>query len=216
MRLARRKNGLVIILALSALSSLTAAASLRERAARAYREQRYAEAVALLRQAVAQEPEAIELWNNLGCALYQQGDYQQAAESYTRALTLASHDRVRAGLLYNLGNARLRAGLIDQAIEDYKASLRLLPGHEAAKFNLEIALRRRQQNNRASGAPMPLNRQPPASRSSPQTHPPSSLGAQAQMTREQAERILDALRQYERIDRQRRTSSGRPPSKRDW
>ncbi len=216
MRLALRKNGLVIILALSAPISLTAAATLRERAARAYREQRYAEAVVLLRQAVAQEPEAVELWNNLGCAFYQQGDYQQAAESYARALTLTNHDQVRAALLYNLGNARLRAGLIDQAIEDYKASLRLFPRHAAAKFNLEIALRRRQQNNPASGAapPTPPNRQQPASRSSPQTHLPSSLGAQAQMTREQAERILDALRQYERIDRH--ISSRRPSSNRDW
>ena len=43
---------------------------------------------------------------------------------------------------YNLGNAQLAAGAPAKAIEAYEQALRLDPGDAAAKFNLEVALRR--------------------------------------------------------------------------
>jgi len=220
-----RQTGAALALTLVALLSLAAADDLRERAAKAYREHHYDEAVALLRQAVAREPEAFDLWSNLGSALYEQGDYQQAAEMYRRALALSRETEVRARLFYNLGNAQFRAGESDSAIESYKAALRLAPDDQEAKFNLEIALRRRQppQDNKAGAAASPSHssQQPFNPQTQAQPDSSSSSGSQSaqgppRMTREQAERLLDALRQYERVGRQRRPPAERSQSERDW
>ena len=43
---------------------------------------------------------------------------------------------------FNLGNALLAGGDPARAIESYKKTLRAVPDHQAAKFNLELALRR--------------------------------------------------------------------------
>ncbi len=43
---------------------------------------------------------------------------------------------------YNLGNAQLAAGAPAKAVEAFEQTLRLDPGNAAAKFNLEVALRR--------------------------------------------------------------------------
>jgi Ca-activated chloride channel family protein len=43
---------------------------------------------------------------------------------------------------YNLGNAQLAAGAPAKAVEAYEQALRLDPANAAAKFNLEVALRR--------------------------------------------------------------------------
>ncbi len=48
--------------------------------------------------------------------------------------------------LYNLGNAYLAAGDASNAVESYQAALRLQPGHQAAKHNLELALEEQRKN----------------------------------------------------------------------
>jgi Ca-activated chloride channel homolog len=62
---------------------------------------------------------------------------EQAAEGAGADLSTAAH--------YNLGNARLAAGDAAGAVEAYKTVLRAEPGNLNAKFNLELALRKEQQ-----------------------------------------------------------------------
>lgn len=69
---------------------------------------------------------------------------EQAAEAAPPALAPAAW--------YNLGNARLAAGDPAAAVEAYKQSLLRHPADAAAKHNLEIALREREQQKlRAQG-----------------------------------------------------------------
>ena len=67
-----------------------------------------------------------------------------------RAAEAAAKDPAAQGLqpeaLYNLGNAYLAAGDASNAAESYRAALRLQPAHQAAKHNLELALREQQKN----------------------------------------------------------------------
>ena len=87
---------------------------------------------------------------NAGNALYRQKHYDQAAGRWRGTLGEA---RFRERSAYNLGNAAVRSAedatgpakdsLLDAAVAAYEDALRLDPRDRDAKWNLEIALRRR-------------------------------------------------------------------------
>lgn len=69
-----------------------------------------------------------------GVAQYRAGDYQGAAQSFS-----ASSDDKGSKVHYNLGNAQLMSGQIEEAIKTYEALLKDNPAHEDARHNLDIA-----------------------------------------------------------------------------
>jgi Ca-activated chloride channel family protein len=85
-----------------------------------------------------------------GNALYRQKHYQDAAARWRAAST---DRRLRQRSAYNQGNAAVRAAedatggekdsLLDGAVAAFEEALRLDPADQDAKWNLEIALRRR-------------------------------------------------------------------------
>jgi tetratricopeptide (TPR) repeat protein len=93
-----------------------------------------------------------------GNALYRLRRYDEAARSFREA---AGVSRLRQKSYYNLGNAYVRAAeeaaepdqLLRQAIAAYEEALRLAPKDSAAKWNLEIALRRRGEDRESGGSP---------------------------------------------------------------
>ncbi|HVS03882.1 MAG TPA: tetratricopeptide repeat protein [Thermoanaerobaculia bacterium] len=56
-----------------------------------------------------------------------------------------------ADAFYNLGNAHRQLGDLATAVAAYEESLRRDPGHQAAKHNLELALRQQQSANGGGG-----------------------------------------------------------------
>lgn len=84
-----------------------------------------------------------------GVAQYRAGDYQGAAQSFSQSNTPKIREKAR----YNLGNAQLMGGQIEEAVKTYEALLKDNPDHEDAKYNLEIAKKlleqqKQQQQNR--------------------------------------------------------------------
>lgn len=84
-----------------------------------------------------------------GVAQYRAGDYQGAAQSFSQSNT----PEIRKKAHYNLGNAQLMGGQIEEAVKTYEALLKDDPDHEDAKYNLEIAKKlleqqKQQQQNR--------------------------------------------------------------------
>lgn len=67
-------------------------------------------------------------------AAYVKGDYQQAAECYTKLLKVGKS----AELYYNLGNCEYRLGNITQSIIAYERALRLNPGDSDTRYNLQF------------------------------------------------------------------------------
>jgi len=78
-----------------------------------------------------------------GSALYRSGDYESAAEAFTRA------DVPQAG--YNRGNALARAGKLEEALEAYNHVLAEQPGHEDARFNRDLVKQLLEQQQDQSG-----------------------------------------------------------------
>ncbi len=68
-------------------------------------------------------------------ALYQGGQYQQAAEKYEQIV-----DSIQNGAVYyNLGNAYFRLGNRGKAILNYERAKRLMPRDKDTNFNLKVA-----------------------------------------------------------------------------
>jgi Ca-activated chloride channel family protein len=76
-----------------------------------------------------------------GVAAYRAGAYDKAAILFKAAARKNNLDA-----LYNLGNAQLMQGQINDAIADYEAVLKQRPGDADARHNLDIALKMPAQN----------------------------------------------------------------------
>lgn len=70
-----------------------------------------------------------------GVAQYRAGDYHGAAQSFAQINEPSAQGKAR----YNLGNAQLKGGQIEEAIKTYEDLLKDKPEHEDAKYNQEIA-----------------------------------------------------------------------------
>lgn len=92
-----------------------------------------------------------EIEYDRGTALLRQGKTAEAIEALRRAA-----DRADAPLasqaLQNVGGALDAAGDRDGAIRAFADALQRDPSNEAARFNLEVLLRRRSQERRSGGA----------------------------------------------------------------
>jgi tetratricopeptide (TPR) repeat protein len=160
-------------LVLSVASGLTIAPFLRDtnsraaakRALASYAKRDYAGAVGGFRTADAIDRTPLRDFN-LGTAEVAAGLREEGAAALARAMR---DPRFREAALFNRGNAALDANAFDYAIRDYTAALRLAPNDAAAKRNLEIALKKKaQQDQQQSGGkgaqqtPTPQPKEPPA------------------------------------------------------
>lgn len=85
--------------------------------------------------AYSQSQSTLEASYRRADALYQSGQYQQAAEKYEQIA-----DSIQNGAVYyNLGNAYFRLGHRGKAILNYERAKRLIPRDKDTNFNLKIA-----------------------------------------------------------------------------
>jgi tetratricopeptide (TPR) repeat protein len=82
--------------------------------------------------AFAQSPEQAFQRGN---ALYQQGKFAEAASVYEEIIKSGS---VSGELLFNLGNAYHKTGNLGKAILQYERALRLMPGDDDLRHNLQL------------------------------------------------------------------------------
>jgi Ca-activated chloride channel homolog len=220
-----------------------------ERGNRLYREGRYEEAVEAYRRALDSGRPSTQLHYNLGTALLALGNYPEA-EQHLQAALRDVNPELRHRAYYNLGNRFLEEGrgvsdlqqqgrLLDGAIEAYRRALRLAPGDVEAKWNLELALRERDENREQQSLPQQPDPQAGdggeddreqqeaegggtggASGQSPAGagRDPGAATEQQPMSREEADRILRAIEQDERdLARERlRRGQREVPVLRDW
>lgn len=82
---------------------------------------------------------------NLGTAVYQEKNYEEAAGIYSGLGEKKLDKPVKAGAFHNLGNALLEAGQFEKSIEAYKQALVNNPADMDSKYNLEYARMKLQQ-----------------------------------------------------------------------
>ena len=86
-----------------------------------------------------------ELAYNLANTFYQQKKYQEALQELEKAIA-TGNSSLNEKILFNRGNTFFQMGKYQEAIESYKQTLELDPGDKEAKHNLELALKKLQEN----------------------------------------------------------------------
>lgn len=219
---------LALVLAASLLAPFGGTAHRKtEEGNRHLAEESYDEALAAYTEAQVHAPDAPQLYYDVGNVLYRQGDFEGAAEAYTRALLEGPPDLAPLAA-YNLGNARFRQQEYQDAVAAYRRALEAQPADRDAKRNLELALRElekqqqqqqqqpqqdgqdqqpqdqpQQQGSEGGGDEEQQQQQPdqPGERPNepPQNAPQTTERDEAgSMTPEQAARLLDGLAEEER------------------
>ncbi len=166
---------------------------------------RYEEALQAFQLELQSHPDSIRALTNLGCTLHRLGKYDEAMTAFQKAIDTKAEPAAKARAYYNLGNLHYSLQRRKEAIEAYKAALRLNSRDSLAKYNLEIALKERPPQ-----PPSPSNSPSPQSSSAP----PSP-----QMSQSEADQILEAARQNERgpaFKGNRQNNYFNTMVKRDW
>ena len=104
-----------------------------------YQAGRLAEADALCRQILAQQPNNAEALHQLGQAAYQMGNHEFALDVIRKAIALRPD---RPGYYNDLGNVQVALGQNAEGIESYRTVIRALPESPEAHENLALALLR--------------------------------------------------------------------------
>lgn len=106
-----------------------------------YRSQgRYQEAIDSIKAALNLHPGFPSALNNLGIIYMDMNRYQDSMEQFKKSIDLAPGFTPAYN---NMGNLMLKQGNVDQAIAFYSMALEIDPSYEDAKFNLQLALRRK-------------------------------------------------------------------------
>jgi len=100
------------------------------------------EAIHHYREALRMDPKLAGVHENLGKALYRQGEIEEAVQSFRRAVSLRPD---LPGPHFGLGLVLAKRDRFDEAIREYREVLRLQPGYPEARRALEDALAKQQR-----------------------------------------------------------------------
>jgi len=122
-----------------------------------YRQGRFSQAEKIYADEDMNRPKDIRFRYNRGCSAYQNGDYQAATAAFSSVLSRANDDGTRFRAVYNLGNTAFKQGDLASAINYYKQAILYDPNSADALHNLELALRKqeeqkKQEQNQQKGA----------------------------------------------------------------
>lgn len=206
----------------------------------------FTEAEINFKKGVEKAPDSFIANFNHGDALYKQERYDEAISSYKAALGDASDDIRRAKVHHNIGNSLLKSNKIQESIDSYKTALKHNPDDADTKYNLSYALsllnnqdqnqkQDKNQDNQNKNDQNQQNRdqnqdqdqqkneqqqnQPqPKDQESQQDNLRQPQNQQAKISKEDAERILEALRNNEKdLQKELRKKTGRPvKTDKDW
>ncbi len=217
------------------------------KANQAYENGNYEEAAELYRAAIAEDPENPKLHFNLGNALAKMGNAEQAEAAYSRYKSLVENPADESMADYNTGKMLTDMEQYDQALNYFREALRNNPDDEDARHNYELALRKQQeqQENEQQQSDSDQNQdqeneenqnsqndqnqqnqdQNQPQNDSQQQNPQDQQGEDQQqpipidMTEEEAENILDALKQLERElleNRKKESTQAQSGNEKDW
>ena len=99
-------------------------------------------------KAVAKLPGEAGVHLDRGSALYGLSRFDEARQEFLRATEGGQDPALKGTAFRNLGNALSKLDKHKEAVEAYKRALTLRPDDKAAKWNLEIALRKQKEEEK--------------------------------------------------------------------
>ncbi|UCC11502.1 MAG: tetratricopeptide repeat protein [candidate division WOR-3 bacterium] len=204
----RRPN--IVLLMVLCLSLMTIAfadvgESMR-RGNRLYSDGKYDEALLSYQDALVQEPDNPKIHYNIGRALYKMERYDEAISEFELGL-LEKDEKFQANTFYNIGNCQYKKGQLDAAIHTYKTSLLIDHTDIPTKQNLEFCLKIKEQ----------MENQPQSDSTGQQQPQPQTQPQKTEISKEEAERILQAMQSREKENQKKAREPEKPERvEKDW
>lgn len=213
LRLAPASAALLLAFPLAAAGD--SAASAVAEGNRQYAGGKYDEAILNYQKALQELPESPQVFFNLGAAEYQKKNYEQAGKLFGRSIAL-SDSALQAQAAYNLGGTLYREGKLIESLAAFKKAIEIDPRDADAKFNYEFVSLKLKEQEQKPPPPKPEEQQDqkkpeeqkqdeqsaaPQPSPSPAVSPPPPEPRQ-EMNRDEAERMLDALKAEEEEQRE--------------
>ena len=180
-----------------------------------YKNKQYSDAEAEYRKSLEKDKSLMQGEYNLGNAVYKQKRFDEAVENYQQALSKTKDAKIQSKLYYNMGNSYFDAKKYQESIQSYKNSLKLNPSDDDAKYNLAYAMRmlkqqqqqKKQQNknqnqknkqDKNKDQQQKNDQQQQKNNQQRQQQQQNLADQQKRMSREDAKRILEAIRNDEK------------------
>lgn len=180
---------------------------------RLYRRQQFAKSEVEYRKAIARDAENPQAIYNLGCALMQQQKDSAAIVQYERAGKLEANKIRKAKVYHNIGVICQGHQMYGEAIKAYEEALRNNPNDNETRYNLALCKRQNKQQNKGGGGKdnKKKNDQDKQKQDQKQQNKDKDKNKdqqkqqqpQEQMSKENAEQLLNAAVQEEKATQQR-------------
>ena len=113
-----------------------------------YEKGKYSDAETSYRKALEKNSSSYPGNYNLGSSLYRQKKYDEAIQQYQQSIDKTDDPAEKAQTYHNMGNSLLQAQKYEESIAAYKQSLKLNPADQDTRYNLAYAqtmLKKQQQ-----------------------------------------------------------------------
>jgi Ca-activated chloride channel family protein len=207
---------------------------------RAYKDGEFSNAEVQFRKAEDINQESFEAEFNTGAALYGQEKYVETAKQYE---SLAEQSKDVAGddpetvahIWHNMGNSLLEAQQYAPSIEAYKNSLRLNPEDQDSKYNLAYAKQKlkeqeqdgeneqkdqQEQEKQQNEEDQEKKQDNPDQQQEQDEQKQEQQPAPREISKEDAERILQAIQQQEKVVKEKvdkeKAAAAKVKTEKDW
>ena len=174
---------------------------------REYANEKFSDSEISYRKALDKNNASADAVFNTGNALYKQKKFEDAGKQFESNYQMNDDLQKKSASLYNLGNSFLLSDKLQESIEAYKRSLKLDPDNMHAKYNLAYAqdlLKQQQQqqqqnkdqdkeNKNNQDQQQQDNEKDQQNKNEDQQQQQQQQAQEQQISKEDAERILNAL-----------------------
>lgn len=214
------RNTLLLIMLLLAFQSATAQTDrkLIRQGNRQFRNQHYEEAEATYRKASAANAQNPEAQYNLGCALMAQQKDSMAMKCFQNSAQLHTDKQRKAQAYHNMGVILQQKKQFGEAAEAYKAALRNNPKDNETRYNLALCLKQmknqpKQNQNQKKDENKDKNKDKEKEKNENKNQKDQKQPEEKpeQMSKENAEQLLNAAMQQEKATQQRMKKAQQQP-----
>lgn len=182
-----------------------------------YHKKQWAQAEVEYRKALAKNAENPQALYNLGCALMMQQKDSAAIQQYQKALQVETNKLRRSKASHNIGVICQNHKMYGDAIKAYQQSLRDNPSDDETRYNLALCkhLNKNDQQNQNKEQKQDKKQEEKEQNKNNDKNKEQQQPPKEQISKENAEQLLNAAIQNEKATQQRMKKAMQKPQKRN-
>lgn len=182
-----------------------------------YHKKQWAQAEVEYRKALAKNAENPQALYNLGCALMMQQKDSAAIQQYQKALQVETNKLRRSKASHNIGVICQNHKMYGDAIKAYQQSLRDNPSDDETRYNLALCkhLNKNNQQNQNKEQKQDKKQEEKEQNKNNDKNKEQQQPPKEQISKENAEQLLNAAIQNEKATQQRMKKAMQKPQKRN-